>query len=219
MNWRIGLSLMSLMVGCSRTPPVAEIKPLSNSLPADHPPINLPEAPLQGLAGRAPVRLSVAQLRKSLEAVTGGVGWKETLNGVRDVDMLQYLANTLGEADFAEVTQENREPGILFAKFAADGARKVCSDVLKLDATRQRPQKVIMRHVAESDTPQSNMAAVMKNIAYLRFRFLGDDEADSPKGADSALVFSEALRFGATPTEAWLGVCVSLLSDPQFIAY
>jgi hypothetical protein len=216
---RAWFCLAVMLCGCSKSGEVAERKVVQPALPIDHPPLNLPPAPLQGLAGRAPIRVSVEQLRKSIEAVTGGVVWKGTINGDPNTDMLKYLARTLGEADFSEVTQENREPGILFSKFVDDGARRVCLDVVTLDRNRPAAEKVLMRSVSAADDLTSNRAAVMKNVAYLRLRFLGDDEVNGPQQGETALVFADAVRFNATTEEAWLAVCVSLLSDPRFIAY
>lgn len=216
---------LAVLWGCNAkidTPPVkptGALVEVKKGLPADHPPINVTEVPAQGFIGRRPTRLSADQLKATLEAVTDGIIWRDTVNGVPDTDVIEYLAPTLGRPDYAQVTHENLDPNVLMAKFMADGARKVCVDVAARDRTRTASRRILTARVSAADTPQSNLEAVTRNIVELRTRFLGDASTGYPQVAPYVKVISDTLARGGTVDDGWLAVCVAMLTDPLFISY
>src|SRR5262245_16178045 len=89
------ISSCLLLAACSKGPAATPeqagtLAPVT--LPADHPRLNpLPDPEMNGgHAGRAPRRISVAQLKTSIVTVTG-----------RQWSQIDNLAGSLGQADFA----------------------------------------------------------------------------------------------------------------------
>ena len=107
-------------------------------LPTDHPvltPLPDPEAN-GGHAGRAPRRISVAQLKASIITVTG-----------RQWTQIDNLASSLGQADYALTVSDATEPNLVFAKFLDDGAREVCLNVARDDLARAQDLRVLWPEV------------------------------------------------------------------------
>src|SRR6185312_10998094 len=97
----------------TQVPHAGELSPV----PDGHPAITaLPDPELQGgHVGRAPRRITTAQLKSSIRVTTG-----------RDWSQIDNLAASLGQADYALLNAESTETNLVFAKFLEDGAREVC---------------------------------------------------------------------------------------------
>jgi hypothetical protein len=196
--------------------PKAQLVPVADGLPVNHAPINVPLVPLEGLVGRKPKRLSIDQLNASIEAATG-MKWTETVNGIRNTDVLDYLAPTLGRPDYAYITQDNLEPNVMFAKFMGDGARKVCSDVAAKDKSTTAEKKVLVKNIQALDA--TNTQAIVDNVVYLRTRFFSDASTQYAVSAPFVKVFHDTIAAQGSAEDGWLAVCVAMLTDPQFLTY
>jgi hypothetical protein len=194
--------------------PQAAVPAQLEPIPVDHPPIAaLPDPELSGgHVGRAPRRLTVAQLKASIRVTTG-----------RDWSQLENLAASLGRADYALVNAEATETNLVFAKFLDDGAREVClataeADLKLTDAT----QRVLSREVpASADLATLDDETVRKNLTYLSTRFWGAPLAGDELTAWTTTFKNIAARAKAAkkPREAWGSICVALMTDSRFITY
>lgn len=176
-----------------------------------------PTSPTGGAApGQGPVpsgkrarRLSVDQLRRSIPRLFGGATW--TGGPGANQELLTYLSRTLGEADYVEVTHSNGEPNPLFAKFMDDMAGQVCAKAVAADLDRpaEDPGRSVVRH-----------ADVDRTLRFLRLKLHGIHVPDgSTEGlAELRRLFDEVLAEGDA-TQAWVAVCVAMVTAPELMAY
>jgi len=188
----------------------AELMPVGDG----HPVVDaLPDPELSGgHVGRAPRRLTVAQLKQSIRVTTG-----------RDWAGLEGLAASLGRADYALVNAEATETNLVFAKFLEDGAREVC--LATADADLAQPdvaQRVLSPKIAAAaDLAALDEARVRENLVYLSTRFWGLPLAGDELATWTASAQRIAARAKAQkkPREAWAALCIALLTDARFITY
>lgn len=217
----VALALLALAPACSsksedKLPPPADAQ--LDPIPADHGTVTpLPDPEMQaGSVGRAPRRITVDQLDKSI-TTTVGRPW---------TDLSKY-AQSLGKADYALINSENTEPNLVFAKFLEDGARKVCLD----QATAEVSTPATTTHVlsatfttptgAVGDLTKLTDAQVGELMVYLSTRFWG-----SPLQGDELAkwknFFSQAASRSKTlnkPQQALAAMCVALMTDQRFLTY
>lgn len=163
--------------------------------------------------GKATRRLTVDQLRRSIPQIFGDQDWTILFRG-QEANLFDVLSRTLGEADYQQVTESNVEPGPLFSKFMADMAAQLCRKAADAD---ERTQRVTDRRIVPYP------GDVERNLRWMRLKFHG---IHVPEGADPATDGLRELRalydgidaeVGAK--EAWLGVCIALVTAPEFMAY
>lgn len=170
-----------------------------------------------GHVGRAPRRLTVAQLRESIR-VTTGREWR----GIAAANGLQV---TLGQADYAFVNAESTEANLVFAKFLEDGAREVCRETAQADLRAPSPaERVLARELP--DTAVGKMdgldePTIKRHLDYLSTRFwgqpLGGEELERWAATWKAVAArAEAIK---QRDQALAAMCVALLTDPRFITY
>ena len=204
------------LTGCSKSTNLqdqpATLTPVE--LPTDHPvltPLPDPEAN-GGHAGRAPRRISVAQLKASIITVTG-----------RQWTQIDNLASSLGQADYALTVSDATEPNLVFAKFLDDGAREVCLNVARDDLARAQDLRVLWPEVpgTSRDFTALDDATIQKNLMTLSVRFWG-----SPLDPDELTGWTGTFKKLATraktinkPEQAWGSICVAMMTDPRFITY
>ncbi|MBL8949178.1 MAG: hypothetical protein JNK82_00275 [Myxococcaceae bacterium] len=216
------LSLCLVAAACSKpTPPADKPADLTPVDMGNHPPIvNLPDPDLQGgHVGRAPRRITVAQLKQSI-LITTGRQWSEIDN----------LAPSLGRADYALVNAEAIEPNLVFAKFLEDGARQVCLGAAQADLSRPVAADRVLSPLVGTATDLTTLVDddVKKNLVYLSTRFWGqplagaelDTWATTFKGLAQATKTPVPPATVAAPRHhAWGGICVALMTDPRFFTY
>ena len=157
--------------------------------------------------GQMPRRLEVDHLRNSIPHLFDGIQWLDDSEN----SMWDRLSRTLGEADYLEVTQTNNDPSPLFAKFMDDMASQVCQKALDRDAqTTNAEDRVLVRHPEDVD----------QNLRWLRLKLhgvLSDSEGDASIQAYRQLHAS--LLAQTNLGQAWLGVCMAMLTAPEFMTY
>lgn len=216
----LGCSLMLaglLTAGCS-TEQAKQPKASQGQLepiPDGHPPITvLPDPDLdKGHVGRAPRRITVAQLKASIEVTTG-----------RQWSQIDRLAASLGQADYALVNAEATEPNLVFAKFLEDGAREVCLAAAQADLEQPtQSSRVLSREVPSNitDLGKIDEPTISKNLIYLSTRFWGQ-----PLAGEELTLWTNTFKAVATRAEqakkkreAWGAICVALMTDPRFSTY
>ena len=173
-------------------------------LPTDHGQVDI--YPQEEIFGKRARRISVDNLRQSIPALFGGINWTNP-NGSQD--QFDKLSQTLGEADYLNVTQENSEPSPLFAKFMDDMAGNVCEKALEEDA--EGSTQHIMMYPDDIDA----------NLRFLRLKLHG---IYVPPGSNESLadlkgLYADILSITHEPTQAWYGICVAMLTAPEMMAY
>jgi hypothetical protein len=174
----------------------------------------LPDPELQdGRVGRAPRRITVSQLARSIEVAVG-----------RPWTGLDALAPSLGRADFALVNIESTEPNLVFAKFLEDGAREVCLAQATAELSQTDPNvRVLSRTVpgALGDLTKLTDAQVRELLVYQSTRFWGvpleGDELTRWAG-----FFTKAAARAETikkRDQALAAVCIALMTDSRFLTY
>jgi hypothetical protein len=184
-------------------------------VPANHPPLEpLPDPELSGgHVGRAPRRITVAQLKASIQITTG-----------RQWSQIDNLAASLGRADYALVNAEATEPNLVFAKFLEDGAREVCTAAAQADlAETDTSKRVLSPEVPASISDLSKISdeVAKQNLVYLSTRFWGQALAGDELDTWAASFKNIAARAEAAKKkrEAWGAICIALMTDPRFSTY
>jgi hypothetical protein len=218
----VALALIALMPACSSK---TEEKPLPPPMDGQLEPVPNPHGTVQplpdpemqsGSVGRAPRRITVAQLKTSIETTVG-----------RPWTGLEALAPSLGRADFANVVSENTEPNLVFAKFLEDGAREVCLAQALAELTIADPNaRVLSRTVPTLAGTAGNLtqltdAQVSELMVYLSTRFWGaplsGDELPKWKNFfTQAASRAEAIR---KRDQAFAVMCIALMTDSRFLTY
>lgn len=204
-----------LMLSCTETRPEgkpASLRPVE--LPADHPVIApLPDPEINGgHTGRAPRRISVAQLKQSIQTVTG-----------RQWTKIDVVAASLGQADYAVSVTDATEPNLVFAKFVQDGAKEVCINVARDDLLRAQDARVLWPEVPGMDKDFTGLdaATIEKNLLTLSVRFWGSAlSADElPTWVSTFKTLAARAKTINKPEQAWGAICVAMMTDPRFITY
>lgn len=218
----VALALIALMPACSSKseekalpPPMdGQLEPVPNPHGTVQP---LPDPEMQaGSVGRAPRRITVAQLKTSIETTVG-----------RPWTGLQALAPSLGQADFANIVSENTEANLVFAKFLEDGAREVCLAQALAELTIADPNaRVLSRTVptlagTAGNLTQLSDAQVTELMVYLSTRFWGaplsGDELTKWKSFfTQAASRAEAIR---KRDQAFAAMCIAMMTDSRFLTY
>lgn len=185
-------------------------------------PVNMPGHPLPvlpdpeangGHVGRAPRRISVAQLKKSIITTTG-----------RQWSQIDNLAASLGQADYALTVSDSLEPNLVFAKFLDDGAREVCLNTALDDLKRTDPTtRILWPEVAGApkDFTALDDATIQKNLGTLALRFWGSGFDATELTAWTATFHKVATQAKTVnkPEQAWGAICIAMMTDPRFITY
>lgn len=217
----VALALLALAPACSKSeetplpPPMdGQLEPIPNPHGSVTP---LPDPEMQeGSVGRAPRRITVAQLDTSIKTAVG-----------REWTALDDLAPSLGRADFANIVTENTEPNLVFAKFLEDGARTVCLAQATSELNIADPNaRVLSRPIPTLSGTAGNLtqltdAQVTELVVYLSTRFWGaplsGEELTKWKGFfTQAATRAESIR---KRDHAFAALCVAMLTDSRFITY
>jgi hypothetical protein len=207
---------------CNKAQPPAdrpgELNPIDMG---NHPPIvNLPDPDLQGgHVGRAPRRITVAQLKESILITTG-----------RQWSQIDNLAASLGRADYALVNAEATEPNLVFAKFLEDGARQVCLGAAQADLNTPVAANRVLSPLVGTATDLTTLVDddVRKNLVYLSTRFWGQPLAGTELESwlTTFKALARATKMAVPPStvvaprhHAWGGICVALMTDSRFFTY
>lgn len=210
------LTLACALSACSKAPAAAE--KTGTLTPVDmpsHPVVNtLPDPDMNGgHVGRAPRRITVAQLKQSIVTTTG-----------RQWSQIDTLASSLGQADFAVTVSESTEANLVFAKFLEDGAREVCLNAAKDDLARTDPTtRMLWPELSGSgkDFTVVDDASIRKNLATLATRFWGStfEPDELTQWASTFKKMAAQAKTINKPEQAWGGICVAMMIDPRFITY
>ena len=179
-------------------PPIEEPLPGVTEEIVDQGDLGIP----QTVDGRLVKRMRVAQVRDSMEQITGSV-WRNN-NSKWDL-----YAQSLGVPDYQQRMTEDRSPSVMFQKFLNDAATESCDEWM----SASEDMFVVDPHSLQTDD-------VLVNIDHLRWLIQGHaKDGNAPILQDyMALHRSVWVRTDSTE-EAWHTVCVALFTHPDFWMY
>ena len=207
---------------CEKAPPPpaeGRLEPVPNPHGDMRPP--LPDPELQdGRVGRAPRRITVNQLARSIEVAVGRP-WRQ----------LDSLAPSLGRADYALVNQENTEPNLVFAKFLEDGAREMCLAQADAEVKLATPSaRVLSRTLpagAVGDLRKLTDTQVRELLVYQSTRFWGSPLEGEELTRWVGFFTQAAARVEVMPAQdralargqALAAVCIAMMTDSRFLTF
>lgn len=175
-------------------------------------------------------RMDVAQLDRSIRAVTGDIGWETwRRNGTEwEVNVRQFdaFADTLGVPDYINGTSEELGVSLLFLKLLDDAARNVCRRLADREGGSGQPYDGEAQGIfapVDVNAAEPEQADVDHALSSLLLRFhgrpvaVGSDELVPWRELHARIAASATAR--ETPRRAWEGVCVALLTHPDFYSY
>lgn len=187
-------------------------------------------------------RMDVDQLDQAIREVTGnrvdgelvgGIGWESFRNdsGVYTVRQRYFetYGDTLGVPDYINSSSEDLTVSLLFEKFLDDAARDVCRRLVDREDGNGRPYdgdaQGIFLPVEVSDEAPSQ-ADVDQTLSNLLLRFHGRSLEPSDQQLQPWRDLFGRLQSAAAeadeplpPRRAWEGVCVALITHPDFYTY
>jgi hypothetical protein len=158
-----------------------------------------------GEPGRPRRRMNIDQVASSLERATGHA-WTETSSG-ETVRLFDQLSGSLGKPDYLASTAEDLSPGLLFQKFLDDAAKSSCTAMVEAE----EPAFFVHGGVDDEGAVEANM-----ELALLRFhgRRASAEELQLWTG-----LWVQLEGISGEPERAWLGVCVALVTHPDFSTF
>ncbi len=167
------------------------------------------------LEGRAPKRLTVDQLRRVVPELTDGHTWhldSPFAGSSFLIPMFDLMGPTLGEADYVTTSVNFLDPIPSFMKYVDEMAAQVCANTLL------EPGNTALVPFPDD---------VDRNLRFLRLKFHGIYvPEDTVEGITELRTLYDGLfeRYGEHPNPAyhvvpWLGVCLAVMTDPEFYIY
>jgi hypothetical protein len=168
---------------------------------------------------RARQRMTIPQLSDSLTQVTGGLGWTQPF-GSYDVDLFWVFASSLGVPDYVEATREDRSASALFHKFLDEAARHACSELVLRETGGEPFEPYLMVHATSSDTVITAPEAIDDNLRYLLLRYHGRKVVGDAAVLNAwRWLFESVTHVTGDPAIGWRGVCIGLISHPDFYSF
>lgn len=174
--------------------------PVDRGPPVDVP-VDHPEMDQLDVSSRAPRRMSVEQLERSLEVIG------RFPEG--DIVIPADLAFTLGRPDYLRVTDESVEPSPLFMKFMVDLGGFFCGAIAQVEEVRPVDDRVFTR-----------FASLDENLASMLVTFTGIDGSDAEPYVTRLRRVFEAGRAGPRgDLSGYEAACLALFTSPEFLLY
>ena len=214
--------IFSLLTGCSDKEQTQQqsLEPQPVEQP-ETPPENPPglEDDIVGEGGLEPeeqptsrnrMRMTIDQVRTSMEQLTGGVQWK-----FGNTDLWSKYETTLGVPDHIETISEDLTASVIFQKFLGDAATYSCEQWLENDLAATDK-----RFFVNVDAEQTEEEFVRQNIVHLRYLIHGHVNAAQDEIIDSYYrLFYLVMQRTDDSIAAWNTVCVGFFTHPDFFTY
>ena len=172
-------------------------------------PATLDPTHVSAAEGKVARRMSVDQLRRSIPALLGGITWTAGRNAT---PQFGALSRTLGEANYIQVNEDSLDPSPLFAKFMDDMAGDVCRKALARDAeSGPNAEKLLVPSASDVDATLRFMR--------LKFHALHVPDGTQEGIAELRALYDTILSDTGEVGQAWLGVCVAVLTAPEMMIY
>ncbi len=178
-------------------------------------------------------RMDIDQLDESIRAVSGGIGWERWATDASGVPYVREryfdtLSDTLGVPDYVNSASEDLTVSLLFEKFLDDAARDVCrrlADREAGDGAAYDGAAVGIFDPVDVSTTDNSSTQISEALANLLLRFHGrrlapDDPQLTPwRDLYGRLETAVNAAEPPAPRRAWEGVCIALLTHPDFYTY
>ena len=167
--------------------------------------VDLPED--EPIAARQLKRMTIAQVRDSMERITGGVAW-----GDPEESKWDRYADTLGVADYQLRMEADRTPSVMFQKFLDDAATETCVAWVEGEGDHA---------FFAGEVPEpTDRAALVSQVSALRWAIQGRPRTDRAVVVDDVVtLFTTVHQRTGDSTLAWQTVCVALFTHPDFFLY
>lgn len=203
--------ILILALACGGTDPVKK-PPGHTEQPAELPVVGevgwgtVEEPPEPATHTRQLKRMTVAQVRDSMELITGGIAWVDDRDSNWDV-----YAETLGVADYQLRVESDLSPSVMFQKFLDDAAGATCAGWLEMEGSQF--------HTMEDPT-STERSDVRTNITGLRWKIQGKSrDSVDPIIDDYETLFVKVHQRTDSTDTAWTTVCVAMFTHPDFFMY
>jgi len=177
-------------------------------------------------------RMDVDQLDQSIRAVTGGIGWERwsTADGVPYVRERYFdtFSDTLGVPDYVNSASEDLTVSLLFEKFLDDAARDVCRRLADREAGDGADYDGVAQGIfapvditGVDPTPAQIADALASLLLRFHGRLLAPDDLQLGPWQDLYGRLETAVMAAETPEprRVWEGVCIALITHPDFFTY
>jgi len=170
-------------------------------------------------------RMDIDQLDRSIRAVTGGIGWDRGSTPETRVSNFAVYSDTLGVPDFVNSSAEDLSASLLFAKFLDDASRSACRRLVDREAGTStadgEPQGTFAPiDVSEASPDQADVDEALSSLLlrmHGRRVAVGSPELTPWRELHARIAATAAAT--ETPRRGWEGVCVALLTHPDFYTY
>ena len=152
--------------------------------------------------GRTMKRMNVAQIRDSMEQITG------TRWGTNTSKWNTY-SDSLGVPDYQQRMEPDLSPSIVFQKFLNDAAAESCTEWMEAGEA-----------MFTTDPQSLSVEDIRLNIDFLRWQVQGHPRGEYPPIINDYLALHQSVytRTGNT-MDAWNTVCIGLFTHPDFWMY
>jgi len=155
-------------------------------------------------------RMSVAQIKASMEKVSGGITWKSG-----NQFLWEKYSRTLGVPDYQQSVTEDLSPSIMFQKFLDDAAVHTCANWINNEINGD--ERLFFSEIEPTET---DALKTRLNIAYLQQRIHGQKIDPSTNLIDSYVELHElVMQRTSNLQSAWKTVCVGFFTHPDFYIY
>ena len=166
--------------------------------------------PEEQAISRNQMRMTIDQLKTSMEQLTGGIEWKSG-----NTDLWAKYETTLGVPDYMEVVSEDLTSSVIFQKFLGDAATYSCEQWIENDVAATDK-----RFFVNADASQTEEDAVRQNIVHLRYLIHGHKNTVEDEVIDSYYrLFYLVMQRTDDSIAAWNTVCVGFFTHPDFFTY
>jgi len=178
-------------------------------------------------------RMDIDQLDDSIREVTGGIGWERwsTPSGAEPYVAENYFVtydDTLGVPDYINSATEDLSASLLFEKFLDDAARDVCRRLADREGGSGRSfdgEAAGIFGPVDVNAEDNSATDISTALSGLLLRFHGrqlaidDPQLDVWRDLFARLAEAAAAAETPVPRRAWEGVCVALITHPDFYTY
>ena len=154
------------------------------------------------VSGRVMKRMTVAQIRDSMEQITG-TRWGG------NTSKWDTYSDSLGVPDFQQRMEPDLSPSVIFQKFLNDAAAESCFEWMQDNIT-----------MFSVDPLSQSLEDIRGNIDFLRWQIQGHPRGENPPIMNDYLALYQSVysRTG-DPMDAWNTICVGMFTHPDFWMY
>jgi len=150
-------------------------------------------------------RMTIAQIRDSMEQISDGERWGTATRSDWD-----KFSETLGVADYQLRVESDLSPSPMFQKFLDDAATYTCMEWLRQETTT----------FFSIDASSVERSDIRSNIVELRWKIQGKFKDDTaPIIDDYEALFNKVYQRTSSIDGSWQSVCVAMFTHPDFFMY